>query len=87
MSLFITLIFWLVGSIILLWSASIEALKIRKLAVLAAFFLSAVIMDIIAALIFYESWYPSIWGIIRFLWLIPFGAFLIIWIKLIKHKI
>lgn len=78
--LFITLILWLAGSVILLWQASIAVMKHNIIWVFLPFFIAVMVMDATAAFIYYGVWTTGIWTVFRFLWLLSFLFFLVVWI-------
>jgi len=82
--LFITLLLWLAGSIILLWQASILTLRHRVVPPFLPFFAGVIVMDATAAFIYYGAWATSMWVIVRFLWLISFLLFFGVWFRAIR---
>lgn len=83
--LFITSMFWLGGSIVILWRASVLAISRRAIYPFLSFFFVVIVMDTTAAFIYYGSWMTDTWVVIRVLWLCVFIFFLVMWIRLIRR--
>lgn len=84
--LFITSMFWLGGSVLLLWRTSILAIRHGTIAPFLAFFSSVMVMDTTAAFIYYGSWMVGVWTVIRLLWLGVFVIFLATWLPLVRSN-
>lgn len=84
-ALFITSILWLAGSIVLLWRTSVSVIRYRSASVFFPFFMAVLVMDATSAFIYYGAWMTDTWTVVRFLWLLVFASFFIMWFRLIKN--